>query len=836
MLAIEGEVIQAEITEVRGGYKIYSATVYDGTDSILIKTFLNTKNLKAEEKFYSEECQAGKRVRAYGYLENDPFARDLVLKLKDIQGLGDQPKSMRQDTYREKRIELHAHSKMSAQDSVMDLKYYINTAVNFGHSAIALTDHYNIHAHPEFCKLTKGLPIKPIYGLEGAIIDEKEYKIALTDHQFKLNEATYVVYDLETTGLSARFNEIIEIAAVKIKNGVIVDEYSTYVKPTRPISLKITELTSITNDDVRNAPTIEEALPEFFQFIKGSVLVAHNALFDNSFIYENLKRLGIDLEEFPSIDTLQLARVCYSDRLKRFNLRAVAKFFDVELEQHHRAIYDAKATSLVFLKMLRDLYEQGIDKYEDINSLIDPEKLHFLAYSRHVTILSKNQEGQKGLNQIVSISHTKTLGDHPIILKSYLNEHRDNLLIGSGCVNGEVWDAAFNHGYERLLEIAKYYDFLEVQPPSAYEYLVEDSGEEITRKFIKDAIKDIIRAGKELGKLVVATGDVHHVEKEDVMYRDIFVQSPLLGDGRHPLAGIKNIPSLYFMTTDEMMQEFKFLDDELAYEIVITNTNKISEEIEKYDIFPDKLFAPRDDFFKDRGIPSFKEAVKELTYKNAHRIYGKNLPEYVKARIEKELTSIINNDFASIYYISYLLVAKSKSDGYVVGSRGSVGSSFVATLMEITEVNPLAPHYVCPQCHFSAFKLNEQEKAQFPQDELASSFEDALQAVDTGLDLPDANCPRCNSLLNKDGVDIPFETFLGFEGDKIPDIDLNFSGDYQNQVHEFCRELFGEDNTFRAGTISTIASRTAYGYVKGYYERKGLEKRYAEVNRIARKN
>lgn len=832
---IEGEVFSSEITEVKGGYKIYTAIIYDGTDSIMIKSFLNKNNLKAEEKFYNEECCAGKRIRAFGNLEYDNFARDIVLMFKDIQGLGDQPKNLRKDTYSEKRVELHAHSKMSVQDGVMEVKDYVNMALHFGHTALAITDHNNIHAHPEFCKITKKLNIKPIYGLEGNLVDENHYKIALTNHKFNLNEATYVVYDLETTGLSARFNEIIEIAAVKIRNGLIVDEFSTYVKPNRPISAKITELTSITNDDVRNAPPIEEVLPQFYRFIEGCVLVAHNALFDNNFIFENLKRQNIQFDEFPSIDTLQIARVVYGDKLKRFNLRAVAKFFDVELEQHHRAIYDAKTTSLIFLKMLNDLSERGIEKYEDINTLIDPKKIHNLAYAKHVTILSKNCKGQKALNQIVSISHTETLAHEPTILKSFLSQHRENLLIGSGCSNGEVWDTAFNLGYEKLLEVAKFYDFLEVQPPSAYEHLVEESGEEITRRFIKETIKDIIRAGKELGIPVVATGDVHHLEKEDVLYRDIYIRTPISGGGLHPLSHIENIPPLYFMTTDEMMQAFKFLDDDIAYEIVITNSNKIANQIEKYDIFPSKLYTPRDDFFKDRGVPSFKEEVKRLTYQNAHRIYGQKLPAYVEARIEKELKSIINNDFASIYYISHILVAKSKSDGYVVGSRGSVGSSFVATLMEITEVNPLAPHYVCPKCHFSAFKLNESQKQLYPQDELALQFEDVLQSVDTGYDLPDANCPRCGEQLVKDGVDIPFETFLGFEGDKIPDIDLNFSSDYQNKVHEFCREIFGADNTFRAGTISTVASKLAYNFIKDYFNLKGIEKRNAEKNRIIEK-
>lgn len=831
---IEGEILDYEIREVRGGYKIYSATVTDGTDSLLIKTFLNTRNMEAEEKFYHQEASTKKRVRVFGNVSYDQYARDVVLNVKDLHGLGDMIDSKRTDEALEKRIELHAHSKMSAEDGIMELQEYVDTAVRFGHKALAITDHFNIHAHPEFCNLTKKLDIKPIYGLEGAVVDEASYKIALSDEDILLDDAIYVVYDLETTGLSARFNEIIEIAAVKIQYGNIIDEFSTYVKPNRLISPKITEITSITNDDVRNAPKLEEVLPKFFEFINGGILVAHNATFDNSFIYVNLRRLNIYHGTIPTIDTLELARVVYGDKLRRFNLKAVTKFFDVDLEQHHRAIYDAKATSLVFLKMLNDLRERNIRNYNELNDLINLDEIYRLTFPKHINILSKNKNGQKNLNKIISRSHTVNMAREPIILKSFLNKNREDLLIGSSCSNGEVWDAAFNHSYERLLEVVDYYDYLEVLPPSAYEHLVEDSGEEITRRFIKEAIKDIIRAGKERNIPVVATGDVHHLEKEDVIYRDIFVKSPLLGNGRHNLAHIEKIPSLYFMTTNEMLQEFKFLDDDLAYEIVVRNTNLIADMIEKYEIFPKKLFTPRDDFLSDRGVPSLRQGVIDLTFTNARKRYGNLLPEYVKARIEKELNSIINNDFASIYYISYLLVAKSKSDGYVVGSRGSVGSSVVATFMEITEVNPLAPHYVCPKCHFTAFKLNPDEKKLFKQDERASKFEEQLQKVDTGLDLPDNLCPKCSTALDKDGVDIPFETFLGFEGDKVPDIDLNFSGEYQNKAHEFCRELFGEDNAFRAGTISTIATKTAYGYVKGYYERQHMEVRYAEINRIAK--
>ena len=831
---IEGRVLMSNIKSVRGGYKIYEATVTDDTDSILVKSFLNKNNMEKDEIFFTKEACANKRVRIFGTVNYDRFARDVVLSIKDIQSLGDYTESKRKDTAEQKRVELHAHTKMSAQDGIMDVEEYVKRAKEFGHSALAVTDHYNIHVLPDFNQAAKKHGLKPIYGVEGAFLDEVNFKIALTDDAFALENATYVAYDLETTGLMAKYNEIIEIAAVKIHKGQIIDEFSSFVKPKRSISEKITNITSITNDDVRLAPTIDKVLPEFLSFISGCVLVAHNATFDNAYLYENMRRLGLFSKPFPTIDTLQLSRVAYGTKLKRFNLKAVAKYFDVDLEQHHRAIYDAKTTGYIFLKMLRDLLERGITTYEEINLIIDTEEVFSYTFPTHITILSKNKKGQKNLNKIISDSHTVHFAKEPIILKSFLEKHRENLLIGSGCSNGAVFTAAMNQSKEELEEIMQFYDYIEVFPPSAYEHLVEDSGEEITREYIKDIITTIISVAKASKKIVVATGDVHHLEEEDVKYRDIFVKSPLLGNGRHDLVNIDNIPSLYFKTTNEMLSDFSFLPEDLRLEIVITNTNLIAEQIETYDIFPKELFAPRDNFLAHQGIPSFKDAVRDMTFHNAKEKYGAILPKLVEDRIQKELHSIISHNYASIYYISYLLVDKSRSDGYVVGSRGSVGSSLVATLMNITEVNPLPPHYVCPKCHFSVFKMTPDEKKHYKQTSDQEMFIEAMEKVDTGYDLPDAKCPSCNHLLDKNGVDIPFETFLGFEGDKVPDIDLNFSGDYQNKAHEFCRELFGVDNAFRAGTISTIAEKTAYGYVKGYYERKGLEARQAEINRIAK--
>src|SRR5690606_18510746 len=426
--------------------------------------------------------------------------------------------------------------------------------------------------------------------------------------------------------------------------------------------------------------------------------------------------------------------------------------------------------------------------------------------------------------------------NEPRVVRRFLNAHREGVLVGSACVNGEVWQTALERSYEDLLEVAKYYDYLEVQPPEVYSHLIDTSGDPRMADYILDAIQRIIRAGKELGIPVIATSDAHHLDPEDKMYREIYIDTPQVGGGLHPLnhPDIKDIPSMHFRTTDEMFENFSFLDNEaLAYEIIIQNPKRLADQIEWIQAIKDKLYTPTDDFLKDQGIPSIDERVREMCYERAKALYGDPLPGYVRDRLEKELHSIITHGFSVIYYISHMLVKKSNEDGYVVGSRGSVGSSFVATMMGITEVNPLSPHYYCPSCHFSAFKMNEEERKRYGTKEEEKALLPLLDQVESGYDLPDADCPVCQSPLKKDGHDIPFETFLGFAGDKVPDIDLNFSGEYQPIAHRFCQEIFGEDRALRAGTIGTVAEKTAYGYVKAYFEKRGILKREAEIRRIA---
>lgn len=830
-----GDIIKSEIKTTKTGLRIFEGILNDGTDSIIIKSFIHENNPNYG-KFIEENCKVGYKIRVFGTASYDKFARDVTIMFRDIIRIGSRTEKVYVDTEEIKRVELHAHSKMTTLESVLEIEDYLKKAISFGHKAIALTDKNTVQGLPILEKAIKKskADILPIYGMEGNLVDEETFNIALTksEEDINLKDATYVVYDLETTGISSNYSEIIEIGACKVKNGEIIDEFSTYVNPLKPISEFTTNLTSITNDDVRNAPTIKEVLPKFKEFIKGCILVAHNATFDNSHIYSNLRRLGMYDGKIPTIDTLQLARVRYNTKLKKFGLEDVCKAFGVDLSQHHRAVHDAQATTQFFIKMIKDLLNDGIYYYNEINNIIVDEEAYKYAYPVHITMLSKNRTGLVNINRIISESYTVNYHRGPRILKKFLNSHREGLLIGSSCSNGMLFDKALNDSYDDLLEEVEFYDYLEVQPIDAYIHLVEKSGADLTIDNIKEVIKKIIRAGKEKGKIVVATGDVHELNEEDNIYRKMLLDKPMIGGGFHELHGLDVMPKQYFRSTDDMIRQFDFLEYDEAYEIVVTNTNKIAGLIEKYSIFPKELLAPGDDFMSHMGVPSAKEDLIRLTYDNAKAIYGDPLPRIITDRLDKELGSIIGNNYGSIYYIAYLLVKHSRDDGYVVGSRGSVGSSLVATFMNITEVNSLAPHYVCPKCHFSAFKYSKEEKEKYGQTKEQLMFEEILQSTGCGIDLPKAKCPICGEEMVGNGTDIPFETFLGFDGDKTPDIDLNFSGEYQAKAHEFCREIFGSENAFRAGTIGTIAENTAFGYVKGYFESKLKQVRSCEIDRL----
>ncbi len=823
---VKGEIFGCEIQEFKNGaLKIATIKIVDGEDAITVKMFLKDND---KDKDYLSLIKVGQSIVASGSYAYDKFSKDVVVTASWIESYVSEKENARKDTYDgQKRVELHLHTKMSTMDAVTNISDYVKQAQTWGHTALALTDHDGMYAVPEFYNSTKKSDLKPIYGVELSVYDDSA-TVTFNEKEIDLESATYVIYDLETTGFSAKYDSIIEIGAVKIKDNQIIDEFQMFINPKEKLSDIISELTNITDDMLVDAPLAPEALNEFKKFIEGSILVAHNATFDLSHLDASFKKHGLGNVENPVIDTLRLARVMYHDKLKRFGLKAMTKFFKVKLDDHHRAIFDAKATQEVFLFMLNDLLNiHSVTKHNEINELVTNQLKRNLVFDTHTTFLAKNEKGLKQLFELVSQANTThMINQKGMIPISLINDYRSDLFVGSSCMQGEVWEYALNRSYEDLLKVAKFYDYLEVQPPMCFKHLQDVGGwdDERFKERIQGAIKTIIKVGKELNKIVVASGDVHYLSPNDKKYREVYTVVPSPGGGLHPLGrqSIKTLPDQHFLTTGEMLEQFSFLGDELAQEIVIKNTNLIADKIELVKPIKDELFTPSNDFLKNKGIEYIPDEVKRLCYEKAKQTYGDDLPSVVIKSLEKELKSIIDNGFAVIYYISALLVKKSLKDGYLVGSRGSVGSSLVATMLEISEVNPLPPHYVCPKCKFYAFKGHDD-----------SAF-DALGRVDSGYDLPDEVCPKCGENMTKDGHDIPFETFLGFEGDKVPDIDLNFSGEYQPTAHNYCKELFGEDYAFRAGTISTVAEKTAFGFVRMYGEKKNKNFRNAYIEYMAK--
>ncbi len=826
--SFQGEVVTMEFRKINDKTSLFTFIVGDDDDSVYVKKFAREQ---AEIDFLNK-TKPGMGIKVSGFAAFDKFSDEVSITANIIQVTKFvNVKDHRKDLEKEKRVELHLHSKMSTLDGLTSISEYVETAKRWGHTAIALTDHSNVQGFPEFYKATKDRLLKPIYGLEIAFINEKDLQICNNPIDLPINDAIYTVFDIETTGLSVNFDKIIEIAAVKIQNNQVIEDYQTYVNPERPISELTTKITSIKHSDVALAPKIDEVIVEFKKFFEGTIMVAHNAHFDMGFINKILKDFDLYDQDMTSLDTLQIARNAYGDKLKRFNLKAVSRLFKVDLVQHHRAIYDTRATADIFLHMLRDARKVGITNINEFNNLSKKTNAYRYAIPKHINILVQNEVGLKNLFRISSISNTTNFFRESRLLKSVLDKNREGLLVGSGCMNSYFFETAKNKSYEELLEKAKYYDYLEIQPLSDFSYLEEDMDNALVN--IKETILRIIKVGKELNIPVVATGDVHHLLKEDKKYRAIYTQTPLVGGGLHPLARYNDIPSQYFRTTTEMLEEFSFLDEETRREVVITNSNLISDKIDFVEAFKHQLYAPTDDFLALEGVPSIENKLIKMVSDKSKEIYGDSVPRIVKDRIDKEIKSITENKFSTVYYISHLLVKKSLDEGYLVGSRGSVGSSLVATLMNITEVNPMPPHYVCPNCHFSSFKMTNEEKTKYGLNENEIRLQSLLDKVESGFDLLDESCPICNTTMKKDGHSIPFETFLGFKGDKVPDIDLNFSGDYQPVVHEYIREIFGAERTFRAGTISTVAEKTAFGYVKGYLERKNISMRKAEIVRRA---
>ena len=800
-ITFRGQVISFDTREIRNEKTIVMFAVTDFTDTIMVKMF--TRNDQLPDLL--AEIKKGVFLKIKGVTTIDKFDGELTIgSVTGIRKTSDF-RVTRKDKYPEKRVELHCHTKMSDMDGVSEAKDLVKRAHDWGHPAIAITDHGVVQgftdANHVIEDLDKDDPFKVIYGVEGYLVDDLT-KIAENEKGQDL-EGTYVVFDIETTGFSAVTDRIIEIGAVKVEDGKITDKFSTFVNPKRPIPFRITELTSITDEMVIDSPDIETILPQFIEFIGDAVLVAHNASFDVGFIEQNCKRQKIEAD-FTYVDTVALARVLLP-ALNRFKLDTVAKALNISLENHHRAVDDAGCTAEIFVKFVQMLKERELTTLAKVNEFgdLNPDSIKKLP-TYHVIILARNDIGRVNLYQLVSASHLVYYNRRPRIPKSVLNEHREGLIVGSACEAGELYRALLDgKPDETIAKIVDFYDYLEIQPLGNNAFMVESDKVTSVNSMedIMDLNQKIVHLGEQFHKPVVGTCDVHFMDPEDEVYRRIIMAGKGFGDAD------KQAP-LYLRTTEEMLDEFTYLGSEKAYEVVIRNTNLIADMIEKISpVRPDKC---------PPVIENSDQMLRDICYNKAHSMYGDPLPEIVHERLERELNSIISNGFAVMYIIAQKLVWKSNEDGYLVGSRGSVGSSFVATMAGITEVNPLVPHYYCSNCHYSDFDSEEVKK----------------YVGGCGHDMPDKNCPVCGQKLVKDGFDIPFETFLGFKGNKEPDIDLNFSGDYQSKAHKYTEVIFGKGQTFRAGTIAALAEKTAYGYVKNYYEERGDRKRNCEIDRI----
>ena len=904
-LIIECEIFGVDIFEsTKSNYKIITLKLTDYTDSMYAKVFTTDSE---ELKRLVGILKPSKWFKFKGYTKRDKYTMDeIVFNISSIN-VSDKKNVEITDLAPIKRVELHTHTMMSAMDGVCAVSKHgvstIEQAIKWGHKAIAITDHSGCQAFPNAYNMivdyNKGKPkeehFKVIYGTELTLVDDNVSIVKRSNNATLLAEE-YVVFDLETTGFNAAGGDsIIEIGAVKLKDGEIIDKFDKLIKPPKPITERITSVTSITNEMVADCPNEEIAVKEFLKWAGDDVMVAHNAKFDTSFIEMCYKKYNLGEYKNTVIDTLALSRIL-DQEASRHGLSAITKRYGVEFdeESHHRGDYDALATALVFHKMMKKLEGINILKISDLETLISSEDIHKFGRTYHVNILVQNKVGLKNLFKIISIANTKHFYKTARILRSEIEALREGLLIGSGCYESEVFVEARSKTDSEIRDIIGFYDYVEVQPPECYGHLIQLVDFKDENELIAN-INKIIKLTKEAGKIIVATGDVHHLTRSDKIYREIIVNQKLPGGGLHPLAkrDITEIPSQHFRTTDEMLEDFNFLDEKTRNEIVIENTNKIADMVEEVEVIIDTggiPFSPR--------IENSKEDVYEMVFNKAHSMYGDPLPRHIEERIAEELYGdriiklvknkvkntnpdktedeldklfqselsetiklgydevfklnkedfinniledkekvndeayinketkklmggIIGGGFDVIYLIAQKLVKHSNDEGYLVGSRGSVGSSFVATMMGITEVNPLPAHYLCKKCHLSLFN-----------DEDGNPY--SLNYSASGYDLPDKMCPNCNTKMSKEGQDMPFATFLGFNADKVPDIDLNFSGDNQASAHAYTKVIFGEDNVYRAGTIGTVAEKTAYGFVRGYFEKKGVQDVHmAEIERLA---
>ena len=797
-VVIRGQILSMDERPIRGEKTILMFSITDFTDTIMVKMFCKDEYLK---EIKDGGIAKGAFLKIKGVTTIDRF--DSELTIGSVIGIKKIPSfvSTRMDTSPVKRVELHCHTKMSDMDGVSDVKDIIKRAMKWGHKALAITDHGDVQAFPDANHaIGKDDDFKIIYGMEAYLVDDLK---GLVENPMGQSFAdSFVVFDLETTGFSAAKNKIIEIGAVKVVNGSITERFSTFVNPKVPIPYEIEQLTHITDDMVLDAPMIHEILPQFMEFCQNAVMVAHNADFDMSFIRHNCDLLGLECEK-TVLDTVALARVLLPS-LNRFKLNTIAKALNISLENHHRAVDDAACTAEIFIKFVEMLRERGIETMENLEQMesYTEESIRKLP-SYHAIMLAQNDIGRVNLYRLVSDSHIKYYNRRPKIPKSEFMKYREGILLGSACEAGELYRTLLRGStQEEVARIVQFYDYLEIQPLGNNAFMLRSDKEPIeSEEDLKDINRQIVELGEQFNKLVVATCDVHFLDPEDSIYRSIIMAGKGFDDADQQAP-------LFLRTTEEMLKEFEYLGSEKAEEVVIENTNKIANMCEKISpVRPDKC---------PPVIENSDGMLREICYTRAHEIYGEELPPVVVERLERELNSIISNGFAVMYIIAQKLVWKSNEDGYLVGSRGSVGSSFVATMAGITEVNPLSPHYICSNCHYVDF-----------DSELVKGY-----AGKAGCDMPDRNCPHCGQKLMKEGFDIPFETFLGFKGNKEPDIDLNFSGDYQSKAHKYTEVIFGDGQTFRAGTIGTLADKTAFGYVKHYYEERGVPKRNCEIDRI----
>ena len=794
-VALQGEVIYSEDRTLKSGKTLFSFDLYDGTSTITCKAFLE----KDKAKKIMKRIQKSKGIKLAGTAQMDTFSNELTVMANTIIETEGLKKEIRQDNSEVKRVELHMHTQMSQMDAMTSATDLIKRAMKWGMKSIAITDHGVVQAFPEAHKLLgyDNPDMKIIYGVEAYLAPDKN--AIVTNPKGQDIDTTYCVLDLETTGFSATTEKITEVGIMKIKNGEVLDQFSCFVNPEKHIPQRVSEVTNITDDMVADSETIDKVFPKILDFIKDSVLVAHNAPFDMGFLKQNAKNLGYEFD-YTYLDTLSLAKDLFPD-YKKYKLGKIADNLGIKVEVAHRALDDVDTTVKVFNVMMDMLKKRGAKKVEDIDKVSSNEEAKKEAYKKlrtyHAIILAKNYVGLRNLYKLVSYSHVNYFYRKPRILKSLLEKYREGLIIGSACEAGELYQAIeLGRTDEEIEEIADFYDYLEIQPIGNNEFLIRNETVK-DEEALRDINRKIVSLGEKLNKPVVATCDVHFMDPQDEIYRRI------LEAGQGYQDADKQAP-LYLRTTEEMLEEFSYLGQEKAYEVVVTNTNKISDMCDRISPISPEKCPPH--------IPGCEQTIKDIAYSKAHELYGDPLPEIVQTRLDKELDSIIKNGFSVMYIIAQKLVWKSNEDGYIVGSRGSVGSSFVANMTGITEVNSLPAHYRCPNCKYSDF---------------------TDYGYKNGFDLPDKSCPKCGHKLDKDGMDIPFETFLGFNGDKEPDIDLNFSGEYQAKAHKYTEVIFGKGTTFKAGTIGTIAEKTAYGYVKKYYEERNIPINRAETQRIA---